>query len=179
MIEVIYKDESQEGQNGEEPFGLPRNIRQIGLAAEDYRIYMEDYVYTFLVRLARTEDSLGEAKTRVAVLTGNLKWRSQTAYLFIKGAIIAEEMEAAPDHIDFSENQWKQIQEAQKEYFEDQEIVGWFFSGPQLALEVLFTASASPEGIGSDVKSTHETFWRRKSPDAYGTSGKGRCFLPL
>ena len=34
MIEVIYKDESQEGQNGEEPFGLPRNIRQIGLAAE-------------------------------------------------------------------------------------------------------------------------------------------------
>ena len=52
MIEVIYKDESQEGQNGEEPFGLPRNIRQIGLAAEDYRIYMEDYVYTFLVRLA-------------------------------------------------------------------------------------------------------------------------------
>ena len=62
---------------------------------------MEDYVYTFLVRLARTEDSLGEAKTRVAVLTGNLKWRSQTAYLFIKGAIIAEEMEAAPDHIDF------------------------------------------------------------------------------
>lgn len=126
MIEVIYKDESQEGQNGEEPFGLPRNIRQIGLAAEDYRIYMEDYVYTFLVRLARTEDSLGEAKTRVAVLTGNLKWRSQTAYLFIKGAIIAEEMEAAPDHIDFSENQWKQIQEAQKEYFEDQEIVGWF-----------------------------------------------------
>ena len=37
MIEVIYKDESQEGQNGEEPFGLPRNIRQIGLAAEDYR----------------------------------------------------------------------------------------------------------------------------------------------
>ena len=136
MIEVIYKDESQEGQNGEEPFGLPRNIRQIGLAAEDYRIYMEDYVYTFLVRLARTEDSLGEVKTRVAVLTGNLKWRSQTAYLFIKGAIIAEEMEAAPDHIDFSENQWKQIQEAQKEYFEDQEIVGWFFSQPQLLLKV-------------------------------------------
>ena len=136
MIEVIYKDESQETQNGEEPFGLPRNIRQIGLAAEDYRIYMEDYVYTFLVRLARTEDSLGEAKTRVAVLTGNLKWRSQTAYLFIKGAIMAEEMEAAPDHIDFSENQWKQIQEAQKEYFEDQEIVGWFFSQPQLLLKV-------------------------------------------
>ena len=136
MIEVIYKDESQEGQNGEEPFGLPRNIRQIGLAAEDYRIYMEDYVYTFLVRLARTEDSSGESKTRVAVLTGDIKWRSQTEYVFIKGAIIAEEMEAASDHIDFSENQWKQIQETQKEYFENQEIVGWFFSQPRFLLEI-------------------------------------------
>ena len=136
MIEVIYKDESQEGQNGEEPFGLPRNIRQIGLAAEDYRIYMEDYVYTFLVRLARTEDSSGESKTRVAVLTGDIKWRSQTEYVFIKGAIIAEEMEAASDHIDFSENQWKQIQETQKEYFGNQEIVGWFFSQPRFLLEI-------------------------------------------
>lgn len=168
MIEVIYKDESQEGQNGEEPFGLPRNIRQIGLAAEDYRIYMEDYVYTFLVRLARTEDSLGEAKTRVAVLTGNLKWRSQTAYLFIKGAIIAEEME---QHLIIS-------------IF--RKINGSRYRKPEGVLRrsgdcgmVLFTASASPESIGSDVKSTHETFWRRKSSDAYGTSGKGRCFLPL
>lgn len=42
---------------------------------------------------------------------------------------------------------------------------------------VLFTASASPESIGSDVKSTHETFWRRKSPDAYGTSGKEDAFF--
>lgn len=64
MIEVIYKDESQEGQNGEEPFGLPRNIRQIGLAAEDYRIYMEDYVYTFLVRLARTGRFSGRSKNQ-------------------------------------------------------------------------------------------------------------------
>ena len=96
---------------------------------------MEDYVYTFLVRLARAEDSLGEAKTRVAVLTGNLKWRSQTAYLFIKGAIIAEEMEAAPDHIDFRKSMEADTG-SQKEYFEDQEIVGWFFSQPQLLLKV-------------------------------------------
>lgn len=31
----------------------------------------------------------------------------------------------------------KQIQEAQKEYFEDQEIVGWFLSQPQLLLKVM------------------------------------------
>lgn len=136
MIEVIYKDESQETQNGEEPFGLPRNIRQIGLVGDDYRIYMEDYVYTFLVRLARAENASGEQRARVAILTGEIKWRSQIAYLFIKGAVMAENMDAAPDHIDFSKEQWKQIQDDQKQYFDDQEIVGWFFSQPQLTLEV-------------------------------------------
>lgn len=136
MIEVIYKDESQDAKSGEEPFGLPRNIRQIGLVRDDYKIYMEDYVYTFLVRLARAENESGETKARVAVLTGEIRWRSQTAYLFIKGAVMAENMDAAPDHIDFSGEQWNQIQEDQKKYFENQEIVGWFFAHPQLALEV-------------------------------------------
>ena len=136
MIEVIYKDESQDTKGGEEPFGLPRNIRQIGLVRDDYKIYMEDYVYTFLVRLARSENAAGETKARVAVLTGEIKWRSQTAYLFIKGAVMAEDMDAAPDHIDFSGEKWNQIQEEQKKYFEDQEIVGWFFSQPQFVLKV-------------------------------------------
>ena len=55
MIEVIYKEENPDIQEGEEGFCLPRNIRQIGVAGEKYKIYMEDYVYTFLIRLARTE----------------------------------------------------------------------------------------------------------------------------
>ena len=135
MIEVIYKDESQDTKNGEEPFGLPRNIRQIGIVRDDYKIYMEDYVYTFLVRLARAENASGEMKTRVAVLTGEIKWRSQTAYLFIKGAVMAEDMDAALDHIDFSGEQWNRLQEEQEKYFEDQEMIGWFFSQPQLTLE--------------------------------------------
>lgn len=48
---------------------------------------------------------------------------------------MAENMDAASDHIDFSKEQWKQIQDDQKQYFDDQEIVGWFFSQPQITLE--------------------------------------------
>ena len=47
MIEVIYKEEKQEAKGNEGVFTIPRNIRQIGLISEDYRIYVEDYVYTF------------------------------------------------------------------------------------------------------------------------------------
>ena len=48
MIEVIYKDEKQTAKGNEESFNLPKNIRQIGIPNEKYRIYIEDYVYTFM-----------------------------------------------------------------------------------------------------------------------------------
>lgn len=135
MIEVIYKEENPDIQEGEEGFCLPRNIRQIGVAGEKYKIYMEDYVYTFLIRLARTEENQEVQKGRVAVLIGEIKWKTGTAYLFIRGAVMAEDMEAAVDHVDFSVQVWKQIHEDQKKYFEDQEIVGWFFSQPRISME--------------------------------------------
>lgn len=49
---------------------------------------------------------------------------------------MAEGMEAALDHIDFSTEIWQKIHEEQKKYFEDQEIVGWFYSQPQLSIEI-------------------------------------------
>lgn len=136
MIEVIYKEENQEVQDGEGIFGLPKNIRQIGLIRDDYKIYMEDYVYTFLVRLARAEEASGEQKSKVAVLTGEIKWQTGVTYLFVKGAVMAEEMEVASDHIDFSDEIWKKLHDDQKKYFEDQEIVGWFYSHPQMPIEM-------------------------------------------
>lgn len=136
MIEVIYKEENQETQDSQGTFGLPKNIRQIGLIRDDYKIYMEDYVYTFLVRLARAEEASGEQKSKVAVLTGETKWQAGVSYLFVKGAVMAEKMEAAPDHIDFSNEVWKKLHEDQKKYFEDQEIIGWFYSQPQMAVEM-------------------------------------------
>ena len=76
MIEVIYKDEKQEAKGNESIFSVPKNIRQIGQANDDYRIYMEDYVYTFLGREAGAGDVNGEDKKCLAVLTGETKWAS-------------------------------------------------------------------------------------------------------
>ena len=136
MIEVIYKEEKQETQENEGAFVIPRNIRQIGQIREDYKIYMEDYVYTFLTRLSRAENENGEQTARMAVLTGEAKWRSGTSYLFIKGALIAQGPETASDHIEFTDEMWDKIHGEQKKYFEEQEIVGWFFSQPMMPVEV-------------------------------------------
>ena len=48
---------------------------------------------------------------------------------------MVEDMEAASDHIDFSEKIWAKIQEDQAKYFPGQEITGWFFSRPQMYME--------------------------------------------
>ena len=135
MIEVVYKEEKQEAENGENIFDLPKNIRQIGLATGNMRIYIEDYVYTFLTRLARNEIGSNKEQCCVAVFTGETKWNNGITYLFIRGALTVEDMEAAADHIDFSEKIWTKIQENQARYFPGQEITGWFFSRPQLYME--------------------------------------------
>ena len=132
MIEVIYKEETAEQDGVQETFSMPRNVRQIGLANGNYRIYVEDYVYTFLSRLAEEEKEQG----KTAVLTGEIKWTADMTCIFVKGALAADEMEATAEHIDFSEEIWQRLQEDKEKYFPDQEIVGWFFAQHQVAVEI-------------------------------------------
>ena len=134
MIEVIYKEDTTEQEVAQETFSMPRNVRQIGLANGDYRIYIEDYVYTFLCSLA--EDEKPEGQGSVAVLTGEIQWTADMTCIFIKGAIAADGMEAAAEHIDFSEKLWQKLQEDKDQYFPEQEIVGWFFAQPQITMEI-------------------------------------------
>lgn len=134
MIEVVYKEQKQEANAGENIFHVPRNIRQIGLAGGNVRIYIEDYVYTFLGRLA-DQKSHSKEVCGIAVFTGETKWDSGITYIFIRGALIAEDMEVTAEHIEFSEKIWEKIQENQIKYFPDQEVTGWFFSRPQMYLE--------------------------------------------
>lgn len=136
MIEVIYKEEKQEAKGNEALFHIPRNIRQIGLVNEGCRIYIEDYVYTFLGRLAGSEQTKESGRGCLAVLLGDTNWSEGTTYLFIRGALMVENMEAAADHIDFTDEVWRTIHEETDKYFPEQEIVGWFFSQPQLPIEV-------------------------------------------
>ena len=132
MIEVIYKEETAEQDGAQETFSMPRNVRQIGLANGNYRIYVEDYVYTFLKRLSEEEKEQGKA----AVLTGEIKWTVDMTCVFVKGALAADEMEVTAEHIDFSEEIWQRLQENKEKYFPDQEIVGWFFAQHQVAVEI-------------------------------------------
>lgn len=134
MIEVIYKEDKEDQETVQEPFSMPRNVRQIGLTDGAYRIYVEDYVYTFLSSLAAEEKM--EDQGAAAVLTGEIQWTADMTCIFVKGALAADSMEAAAEHIDFSEKTWQQLQDDKEQYFPEQEIVGWFFAQRQMALEI-------------------------------------------
>lgn len=135
MIEVIYKDEKQGEKGGEGTFLPPKNIRQTGEPCENYRIYMEDYVYTFLKKKTDAEQNEEKEKTFLAVLTGESRWADGVTYVFIKGALAAENTEASAEHIDFTDETWQKIQTEMEKYFEGQEIAGWFLGGKSMPAE--------------------------------------------
>ena len=146
---------------------LPWIVRQIGNASGKDRIYIEDYVYTFLCSLA--EDGETESQGNVAVLTGEIQWTTDMTCIYVKGALAADGMEATAEHIDFSEKIWQKIQDDKEQYFQEQEIVGWFFC----------TAADSNRGHRTPGESTSQTFWGRKDSDADGSGRTGRCIFPL
>lgn len=132
MIEVIYKEEKKKAEGNETFFTVPKNIRQIGEPGGEHRIYLEDYVSTFLKRLA--ED--GEKEGKTAILLGGSNWQEGISYLFIRGALLVENLDAAPEKVAFTEEIWNWIEEKQKQYFPEQETVGWFYTRPDLPIRI-------------------------------------------
>ena len=135
MIEVIYKDEKTTAEEGANSFSIPRNIRQVGLVRENVRIYMEDYVYTFLKKLSEGRDNI-PGHGRLAILKGETHWKDEITYVFIRGAVLAGAKESSAERIAWSDEDWENIHREEGQYFPDEETVGWFFTEPDIPLQI-------------------------------------------
>lgn len=112
MIEMIRQTE--------DTIKLPKNIRQIGNPASNWKIYVEDYVYTYLHPAAEQE----RAEKKVCVLFGKVH-RAEKNYIFISGAVAVEPILKTVGLPEFTEEAWEYVYQQAKEYFSDFEIVGW------------------------------------------------------
>ena len=139
MIEVIYNENPEDKSKGKTSLRLPKNIRQIGNTEEDFKIYIEDYVVTFLNQL--TEKDL--SKIRVAILMGDAV-ECSGRYVFISGAIYVEDVVVDGEGVHFTDSVWGIIYENIKEYFDSLEIVGWYLSVPGFPIE-----------MNEDIKKVH------------------------
>lgn len=132
MIEIVYEKEKQKPDGNKGYFRIPNNIRQIGEVSGTQKIYIEDYAYTYLCRIA-TENS---HKGMAAILMGQSNWKDGNSYLFVKSAVALEEMEVSEEHLAFTQEIWNHVYEKNKEYFPEQEVVGWFLSIPGCSMEL-------------------------------------------
>ena len=103
---------SDSKQDGREEWKLPKNVRQIGDGSGEKKIYVEDYVVTFLNRL----EEKGQKK---AILLGEIRERNHCMYIFADGALEVESF--------YMDEEAKEgILENMRTYFSGKRVVGWF-----------------------------------------------------
>lgn len=128
MLEVKFKEEkktSGETENKkEEEFDLPKNVKQVGEVEKERKLYIEDYVITYLQQLTKNTEG-----TKTAVFLGERKVQKDCHYLFISGILEIEDSE-------FGEEQKKKMEEEKAKYFSELNRMGWFLSMPGQKLEL-------------------------------------------
>lgn len=124
MIEIVYKENKEQANGNEGCFHLPKNIRQVGDGNGRERIYLEDYVGTFLKKYFAAPEG------RAAILFGEFKWADGVSYFFIRSAAAIHTMEPAPDHLVFDDAVWTEVHDVMEKYFKHQQILGWALSLP-------------------------------------------------
>lgn len=105
---------------------LPKNVRQIGNVSDNPKIYVEDYVDTFLSQIS--EKTTPEPQG--AFLIGEIQSEEGQEYIYIYGAIRMHEIKRAGAEVTIGEQSWKNAYEDCKQYFEDGEMLGWYMTVP-------------------------------------------------
>ena len=99
-------------EKGEVSRNLPRNYRQIGEPGAK-KIYVEDYVYTYLNKLAQPENLYA----RGAILFGKMYKTTIGKCMFISGAAACQNFELDLDETIFSEENWGEIYRIRDSFF--------------------------------------------------------------
>jgi len=125
MIEIKYDEEKN-------TLKLPKNIRQVGKPNDKIKIYVEDYVITYINQI--TEKSNNEQK--LAILLGKIVKNKDVDIAFIEGALEIREVKIQEDNICLTTQIWTNIYDEVRKYFHDEEIIGWFLTRPGKSLGI-------------------------------------------
>ena len=107
-------------------FEFPTNVKQIGDIGEGMRIYIEDYVYSYLQQYSEYADF----EERLALLIGRYMIIDGEKVLFISGAVQGTETVFENGIHTFTEESWESGYKEIKKYFNGLDVVGWMHSQP-------------------------------------------------
>ena len=104
---------------------LPKNIRQIGDRDDTVRLYIEDYVSTYLKRLFPS----GGQDLRAGLLLGTERTENGVPFILVDGALEMEDVTAEGEKVEFTEAAWKKAYQSMEESFPRRTVQGWFLCG--------------------------------------------------
>lgn len=100
---------------------LPKNIRQIGSPVGHTKVYIEDYVITFLNSLSMDKNTY----VRGAILFGEKRTIEDDTIIYVKGAIEGQNLELDLDETVFNDEVWREIYQQKDRLFPGLEVIGW------------------------------------------------------
>ncbi len=104
---------------------LPKNIRQIGERDQMVRLYVEDYVNTYLKRLYPA----GGQDLRIGLLLGSAEEHEGVPFIFVDGALEMDGVTQEGEVVAFTEEAWKRAYQDIEEQFPKRTVQGWFLCG--------------------------------------------------
>lgn len=122
---------------------LPKNIRQIGQATGNQKIYLEDYVITYLRQILTPEENM-----RVMILYGHKEMIEDELYWFVNGAVEAQH-DFFMEKTIIDEESWKKVNEMAEKFFPDLTVMGW-----------AITREDSTEDLEEQIMRTQRQFFR-------------------
>lgn len=140
MIEIV-----KEGGSTVCKREIPKNVRQIGVVKGKTKVYIEDYITTFMKQISTRDD-----KPKALILYGDKQVENNSTLLFVNGAILAEcaeDMEG--ERTVFKEDIWKEVNEKSGHFFKDSMVLGWIYLRYDIS-----------EFVSTKVVNTHKQFFR-------------------
>ena len=109
---------------------FPKNVKQIGNVSDSPRIYVEDYVETFLNQL----EEQGREGTITAFLLGEKVQIEGEECIFVTGALQVKDSISEEINPVITKEERETAKVESREYFHEMDIIGWFQTVPDRPL---------------------------------------------
>lgn len=109
---------------------FPKNVKQIGNVSDSPRIYVEDYVETFLNQL----EEQGREVTITAFLLGEKVQIEGEECIFVTGALQVKDSISEEVNPVITKEELETAKVESREYFHEMDIIGWFQTVPDRPL---------------------------------------------
>lgn len=128
MSEYFYgsfDSDSESEDNQSHSFSFLENAKLVGETPTGLRIYLEDYVYTYLYQYAK----LYRGQEKCAALVGSYTENLDEMSAIISGALQVNEIESEEGNM-LSETHIEEIQKQIERYFPNSQLMGWMHTQP-------------------------------------------------